>query len=210
MHKLRILILYPDPAGLALLTSMLKSLGHVIEEATTDRAAVRSMERNDIDLVLAGVDPLDAEALELLMYVRRKHREVPVILLFPGFIRNAPKRRCGWGRWRCSSIRFRPPSSGRPCCRHSNAARLGTPSRLDPSAAAVAMPPKSPARSRTAHDSSPVPPRPAPPGPANSRPAAPSPLRGFSRPAEQHSTRTESINMPERSAWSATIRAGAR
>jgi two-component system response regulator HydG len=83
MHKLRILILYPDPAGLALLTSMLKSLGHIIEEATTDRAAVRLMERNDIDLVLAGVDPLDAESLELLMYVRRKHREVPVILLFP-------------------------------------------------------------------------------------------------------------------------------
>jgi two-component system, NtrC family, response regulator HydG len=83
MHKLRILILYPDPAGLALLTSMLKSLGHIIEEATTDRAAVRLMERNDIDLVLAGVDPLDGESLELLMYVRRKHREVPVILLFP-------------------------------------------------------------------------------------------------------------------------------
>src|SRR6516165_3726603 len=83
MQKLRILILYSDPAGLALLTSMLKSLGHMIEEATTDRAAVRSMERNDIDLVLAGVDPLDAEALELLTYVRRKHREVPVILMFP-------------------------------------------------------------------------------------------------------------------------------
>src|SRR6516162_8686061 len=83
MQKLRILILYPDPAGLALLTSMLKSLGHIIEEASTDRAAVRLMERNNIDLVLAGVDPLDAESLELLMYVRRKHREVPVILLFP-------------------------------------------------------------------------------------------------------------------------------
>ena len=83
MHKLRILILYPDPAGLALLTSMLKSLGHIIEEATTDRVAVRLMERNNIDLVLAGVDPLDGEALELLTYVRRKHREVPVILLFP-------------------------------------------------------------------------------------------------------------------------------
>jgi len=83
MHKLRILILYPDPAGLALLTSMLKSLGHVIEEATNDRVAVRLMERNNIDLVLAGVDPLDNEALELLTYVRRKHREVPVILLFP-------------------------------------------------------------------------------------------------------------------------------
>jgi two-component system response regulator HydG len=83
MHKLRILILYPDPAGLALLTSMLKSLGHNIDEATTDRAAVRLMERSNVDLVLAGVDPLDADALELLMYVRRKHREVPVILLFP-------------------------------------------------------------------------------------------------------------------------------
>src|ERR1700727_2728351 len=76
MHKLRILILYPEPAGLALLTSMLKSLGHIIEEATNDRMAVKLMERNTIDLVLAGVDPMDAEALELLTYVRRKHREV--------------------------------------------------------------------------------------------------------------------------------------
>ncbi len=83
MHKLRILILHPDPAGLALLTSMLKSLGHVIEEASNDRVAVRLMDRNNVDLVLAGVDPLDAEALDLLTYVRRKHREVPVILLFP-------------------------------------------------------------------------------------------------------------------------------
>ncbi len=83
MHKLRILILYPDPAGLALLTSMLKSLGHVIEEAANDRIAVRLMERENIDLVIAGVDPADGEALELLTYVRRKHREVPVVLLFP-------------------------------------------------------------------------------------------------------------------------------
>jgi two-component system response regulator HydG len=83
MHKLRILILYPDPAGLTLLTSMLKSLGHIIEDATNDRMAVRLMERNEIDLVLAGVDPGDADALELLSYVRRKHREVPVVLLFP-------------------------------------------------------------------------------------------------------------------------------
>ena len=83
MHKLRILILYPDPSGLALLTSMLKSLGYLIEEATNDRMAVRLMERDRIDLVLAGVDPGDGDALELLTYVRRKHREVPVVLLFP-------------------------------------------------------------------------------------------------------------------------------
>jgi two-component system response regulator HydG len=83
MHKPRILIHYPDPAGLALLTSMLNSLGHPIEEAANDRAAARLMEERGIDLVLAGVEPSDADALELLTYVRRKHREVPVILLFP-------------------------------------------------------------------------------------------------------------------------------
>jgi two-component system response regulator HydG len=77
------LILYPETAGLALLTSMLKSLDHHIEEATNDRMAVRLMERSNIDLVLAGVDPTDRDALELLTYVRRKHREVPVVLLFP-------------------------------------------------------------------------------------------------------------------------------
>jgi two-component system response regulator HydG len=62
---------------------MLQSLGHDIEQATTDRAAVRLIERNDVDLVVAGVDPLDADALELLTFVRRKHRDVPVIMLFP-------------------------------------------------------------------------------------------------------------------------------
>jgi DNA-binding NtrC family response regulator len=83
MRNLRILIVYPDPAGLALLSSMLRSLGHFIEEATHDHAAVRLLERSDIDLVLAGVDPAESDALELLRSVRREHRELPVILLFP-------------------------------------------------------------------------------------------------------------------------------
>jgi two-component system response regulator HydG len=62
---------------------MLKSLGHPIEEAATDRVAVRLMERNQINLVLASVDPGDAEALELLTYVRRKYPLIPVVLMFP-------------------------------------------------------------------------------------------------------------------------------
>ncbi len=82
MRKFRILIVCPEPQGLSLLTSMLKSLGHIIEEAPTDRAAVRFMERKSINLVLASVDPGDAEALELLTYVRRKLSYVPVILMF--------------------------------------------------------------------------------------------------------------------------------
>jgi two-component system response regulator HydG len=83
MAKYRILIVCPEPQGLALLTSMLKSLGHYIEEAATDRVAVRLMERNPINLVLASVDPGDADALELLSHVRRKYADVPVILMFP-------------------------------------------------------------------------------------------------------------------------------
>ncbi|MBV8487452.1 MAG: sigma-54-dependent Fis family transcriptional regulator, partial [Planctomycetaceae bacterium] len=82
MRKFRILIVCHEPQGLVLLTSMLKSLGHLIEEAPTDRVAVRFMERTPINLVLASVDPGDAEALELLSYVRRKHPAVPVILMF--------------------------------------------------------------------------------------------------------------------------------
>jgi two-component system response regulator HydG len=83
MSQPRILIVHPDPSALALLSSMLRSLGHVIDEAANDRVAVRLMERGGIALVLAGIEPADADALELLSYVRRKHRQVPVILLFP-------------------------------------------------------------------------------------------------------------------------------
>src|SRR4051812_29655625 len=81
MSKARILIVNSEPSALALLSSMLRSLGHEIDEAANDRVAVRLMERGGVDLMLAGVDPADAEALELLAYMRRKHRQVPVILL---------------------------------------------------------------------------------------------------------------------------------
>ena len=83
MSRPRILIVHHDPPSLALLSSMLKSLGHEIDEAANDRVAARLMERGGVDMVLAGTDPADTEALELLTYVRRKHRQVPVILLFP-------------------------------------------------------------------------------------------------------------------------------
>jgi two-component system response regulator HydG len=83
MSQPRILIVHSEPSSLALLSSMLKSLVPVIEEAANDRVAVRLMEKGGIDMVLAGVDPGDADALELLTCLRRKHRQVPVILLFP-------------------------------------------------------------------------------------------------------------------------------
>ena len=83
MSKARILIVHPEPSLLALLSSMLQSLGHGIDEASNDRVAVRMLERGGINLVLAGVDPSDGDCLELLTYVRRKQPQVPVILLFP-------------------------------------------------------------------------------------------------------------------------------
>ncbi|WP_435007881.1 sigma-54-dependent transcriptional regulator [Tundrisphaera lichenicola] len=83
MIQSRILIIHPEPSILALLGSMLHSLGHQIDEASNDRAAVRRMERGGIDLVIAGIDPFDPEALELLSFSRRKYPQVPVILLFP-------------------------------------------------------------------------------------------------------------------------------
>lgn len=83
MQPSRLLIVCPDPSGLTLLTSMLQSLGHTIEEASSDRLAARMMERFAVNLVLASVDPGDEDSLELLNYVRRKHPMVPVLLMFP-------------------------------------------------------------------------------------------------------------------------------
>ena len=72
----------PEPAVVALMTSMLQTLGHRIEEASSDRAAVRMLEHAPADLVLAGVEPADPDALEFLDYLRRKQPRTPVILVF--------------------------------------------------------------------------------------------------------------------------------
>jgi two-component system response regulator HydG len=82
MSKARILLVHPEPSALTLMWSMLQPLGHEIDEAANDRVAVRLMERGGVDLMLAGADPADDDALELLSYMRRKHPEVPVILQF--------------------------------------------------------------------------------------------------------------------------------
>jgi len=83
MSQARVLIVHPEPSILALLGSMLQSLGHQIDEAANDRAAVRRLERGGIDLMIAGLNPTDPEAMELVSYVRRKHSQVPLVLLFP-------------------------------------------------------------------------------------------------------------------------------
>lgn len=96
MSHTRVLIVHPDPSARALLTSMLQAMGHRLDEAASDRAAVRMLEQQPADLVLVGADPADPEALELLSYVRRKHPGVSVVLLFaslpPDRVREALQR----------------------------------------------------------------------------------------------------------------------
>ena len=65
------------------MTSMLQTLGHRIDEAPNDRTAVRMLEHAPVDLVLAGANPDDPDALEFLTYLRRKYPRVAVILVFP-------------------------------------------------------------------------------------------------------------------------------
>ena len=84
MTQARVLIVHPEPSILALLGSMLQALGHQIDEAANDRGAVRRLERGGIDLVIAGINPADPEAMELVSYTRRKHAQTPLVLLFPG------------------------------------------------------------------------------------------------------------------------------
>jgi two-component system response regulator HydG len=82
MNQSLILIIHPDPSAQSLLASILQSLGHAIEEAANDRAALRRVERGGVNLIIAAIDPTDPDSLELLGYVRRKHSGIPAILLF--------------------------------------------------------------------------------------------------------------------------------
>ncbi len=82
MSQSQILIVHPESSTQSLLASMLQSLGHGIEEAANDRAALRRVERGSVGLVISAVDPADPEVLELTSYVRRKHPRVPILLLF--------------------------------------------------------------------------------------------------------------------------------
>lgn len=82
MNDTRILIVHPESSACTLMTSMLQTLSVQLEEANSDRTAVRRLERGGINLIIAGVDPDDPDALELLHYVKRKFPGLPIILLF--------------------------------------------------------------------------------------------------------------------------------
>jgi two-component system response regulator HydG len=104
MTSNRVLIVHSDPSTRMLLSSMLQSLGLLIEEAGTDRAAVRMLEQGSFNLVLASSDPGDPDALELLCYTRRKHPRTRVVQLFTGNPGDRLREALQWGA--ASVLRF--------------------------------------------------------------------------------------------------------
>lgn len=64
------------------MSSMIRPLGLSLDEAENERTAARRLDLGP-SLLLAAVNPSDPDALELLIYARRKHPEIPVVLLFP-------------------------------------------------------------------------------------------------------------------------------
>ncbi len=115
MSQARVLIVHPEPSILALLGSMLQSLGHQIDEAANDRLAVRRLERGGIDLMIAGINPADPDAMELVSYASRKHAQVPLVSpLSLAPTPSEPAKRPGSARPPSSSSRCRPPNSAPP------------------------------------------------------------------------------------------------
>ncbi len=83
MSHARILVVHPEPATIALISSMLQTLGHKIEEADSDRVAARMLAQHEFDLVVAGINPNDPDGLEILSHIRRKHPHTACVTLFP-------------------------------------------------------------------------------------------------------------------------------
>jgi len=109
MRHTRLLIVHPDAPTRALMTSMLQSMGPRIEEAANDRAAVRMLEQEPADLVLAAAEPSDPDALEFLNYLRRKHPTVMVIVVFAS--PHAERCREAMIRGAASVLRFPLPAT---------------------------------------------------------------------------------------------------
>jgi two-component system response regulator HydG len=109
MSHTGILIVHPDASIRGLLMSMLQTMGHRMEEASSDRAAVRMLEQSPVDLVVAGLDSGSGDGLDFLSCVRRKRPRVPVVVLLadpqPDRIREVSQ----WGA--ASVLRFPCPAT---------------------------------------------------------------------------------------------------
>ncbi len=109
MTHTRVLIVHPEAPARALMTSMLQTMGFHIDQAESDRIAVRMLEQTAADLVLTYSDLDDPDAMEFLAYQRRKHPETPLILLYSGDHCERLREATQWGV--DSALRFPMPAT---------------------------------------------------------------------------------------------------
>jgi DNA-binding NtrC family response regulator len=109
IHPKRALIVHSDPSVRMLLESMLQTMNLRLDEASTDRAAVRMLEQSSYDLLLACADPQCPDALELLAYARRKLPTLPVIVLFGDLQNDRVREAIQWGA--SAVLRFPSPAT---------------------------------------------------------------------------------------------------
>lgn len=108
MTSNRVLIFHSDSSIRMLLGSMLQTMNLRVDEAASDRAAVRLLEQGPFGVLLAAIDPRDPEGMELLAYSRRKHPGVAVILLMPDPSADRLREAAQWG---AVAIKFPSPAS---------------------------------------------------------------------------------------------------
>ncbi len=79
LHQL--LIVHPVPSVRSLMTSMLRTMGHKIEEALGEQGAMAMLEQSQADLLLVSSDPTDGlDPIQLLSLVKRKYPKLPVLM----------------------------------------------------------------------------------------------------------------------------------
>ncbi len=79
--KGRILIVDDDTAHLAMLQTVLKSLGHAIDTATDGKDAISGVEETPYDLVLMDVRMANVDGIEALEKIRKLNPAIPVIIM---------------------------------------------------------------------------------------------------------------------------------
>lgn len=109
MTPTHLLIVHPEPTVRTLMASMLHSLGHPLLEAPSDRVAVRMLESDPAELVLAGADPGDPDALEFVSYLKRKHPRVPVVVVWSSGLPDRSREAIQHGA--VSSLKFPLPAT---------------------------------------------------------------------------------------------------
>src|SRR5690349_13939776 len=83
MSRSPLLVVHSQPAVTGMLASMLRPLGREVIEANEDREAIRGLAHGPA-VVLPAADPPDPAALGLLTHARRKHPDLPVVVLLLG------------------------------------------------------------------------------------------------------------------------------